>query len=172
MSNEGENHPFDVDNLLNNVNADPILPAVHVGENDAHYESNNGNGVNEQTGIQELLQQLNALTQSLDDRDAELQRRLNALEQISSRGSTISTVSTADLRPSNNRFGITRDQNGGSIASSGVSTNGSSPAHSNESAPSAAVPNPSGHGPDCRHRVYPFYMKCPILAYLKLTAIT
>ena len=76
MSNEGENHPFDVDNLLNNVNADPILPAVHVGENDAHNELNDGNSVNEQTGIQELLQQLNALTQSLDDRDAELQRRL------------------------------------------------------------------------------------------------
>ena len=152
MSNESENHPFDVDNLLNNANTDPILPAVHVGENDAHNELDDGNSVSEQTGIQELLQQLNALTQSLDSRDAELQRRLSALEQISSRGSTASTVSTADLRPSNNRFGITRDQNGGSIALNGVSTNKSSPAYSSETTPSATVPNPSGHGPDSRHR--------------------
>ena len=148
MTSESENHPFDVDNLLNNVNTDPILPAVRVGGNDVQDELDDGNSVSEQTGIQELLQQLNALTQSLDSRDAELQRRLSALEQISSRGSTASTVSTADSRPLNNRFGITHDQNGGSIALNGVSTNGSSPAYSNETAPSATVPNPSGHGPD------------------------
>ena len=150
MDNVAENHPFDVNNLLNNVNVDPVLAAAEAEANDERNELNNGNGVNEQLGIQDLLQQLNALTQSLEERDADLQRRLNALEQNSSRGSTISTASSADLRPSNNRFGIIRDQNGGSVASSGVSTNGSSPAHSNEAAPSAAVPNPSGHGPDSR----------------------
>ena len=150
MSNESENHPFDVDNLLNNANTDPILPAVHVGGNGEQNELDDENSVSEQTGIQELAQQLNALTQSLENRDADLLRRLSALEQISSRGSQASTVSTADSRPSNNRFGITHDQNGGSIALNGVSTNGSSPAYSNVTAPSATVPNPSGHGPDSR----------------------
>ena len=145
MESVSENHPFDVNNLLNNANADPILPAVHAGGNGEQDELDNENSVSEQTSIQELAQQMNALTQSLEDRDAALLRRLSALEQISSRGSQASTVSTADSRPSNNRFGITHDQNGGSFALNGVSTNGNSPAYS-----SVSVPNPSGHGPDSR----------------------
>ena len=151
MTSESENHPFGVDNLLNNANTDPITPTVHVGGNDAQDELDDENSVSEQTGIQELAQQLNALTQSLENRDAELQRRLSALEQISSRGSQASTVSTADSRPSNNRFGITHDQNGGSFVLNGVSTNGNSPAYSSVTAPSSTVPNPSGQGPDSRH---------------------
>merc|ERR1712122_6905 len=47
--------------------------------------------------------------------------------------------------------GIIRDQNGGRIASNGVSANGNSSAHSNEAAPFATVPNPSGHGRESRH---------------------
>ena len=73
MANVGENHPFDVDNLLNNVNVDPVLAAAEAEANDERNEINNGNGVNEQLGIQDLLQQLNDLTQSLEERDADLQ---------------------------------------------------------------------------------------------------
>ena len=79
MASESENHPFDVDNLLNNANTDPILPAVHVGGNGEQNELDDENGVSEQTGIQELVQQMNALTQSLENRDADLLRRLSAL---------------------------------------------------------------------------------------------
>ena len=154
MANEGANQSFDVDNLLNNVNVDPVLAAAEAEANDERNEINNGNRVNEQLGIQDLLQQLNALTQSLEERDADLQRRLNSLEQNSSRGSTISTASSADTRPSNNRFGLNRDQNGGSSSSNGVSANGNSPSHQNETAPSAIVPNPSGRGRESRHAVY------------------
>ena len=152
MNNAAENHPFDVNNLLNNVNVDPVLAAAEAEANDERNEINNEDRVNEQQlGIQDLLQQLNALTQSLEERDADLQRRLNSLEQNSSRGSTISTASSADTRPSNNRFGLNREQNGGSSSSNGVSANGNSPSHQNETAPSAIVPNPSGHGRESRH---------------------
>ena len=84
MDNAAENHPFDVNNLLNNVNVDPVLAAAEAEANDERNEINNEDRVNEQQlGIQDLLQQLNALTQSLEARDADLQRRLNSLEQNS-----------------------------------------------------------------------------------------
>ena len=151
MANEGENHPFDVDNLLNNVNVDPVLAAAEAEANDERNEINNGNRVNEQLGIQDLLQQLNALTQSLEERDADLQRRLNSLEQNSSRGSTISTASSTGSRPLNDRFGLNHDQNGGSSSSNNVPAGGNSPSRPNEAAPSAIVPNPSGRGRESRH---------------------
>ena len=151
MEGDSQNNSFDENNLLNDANVDPVLPAVHIGGNGEQNEQNNENGVIEQMSIQELVQRMNTLTQSMEDRDVILLRRLAALEQNSSRGSQASTVSTAGSRPLNNRFGITQDQNGGSFVLNGVSTNGNSPAYSSETAPSAVVPNPSGPRPDSRH---------------------
>ena len=150
MEGESQNNSFDENNLLNDANVDPILPAVHVGGNGEQNEQGNENSVSEQTSIQELVQRMNTLTQSLEDRDVILLRRLAALEQNSLRGSQVSTVSTAGSRPLNNRFGITQDQSGGSFVLNGVSANGNSPAYSSETAPSAVVPNPSGPRSDAR----------------------
>merc|ERR1712122_149702 len=82
---------------------------------------------------------------------ADLQRRLNSLEQNSSRGSTISTASSTGSRPLNDRFGLNHDQNGGSSSSNNVPAGGNSPSRPNETAPSAIVPNPSGRGRESRH---------------------
>ena len=150
MEGEGQNNSFDENNLLN-ADVDPILPAVHVGGNGEQDELGNENSVSEQTSIQELVQRMNTLTQSLESRDAIFLRRLAALEQISSRGSQASTVSTAGSRPLNNRFGIAQDQNEGSYVLNGVSINGDSPAYTTAAAPSAAVPDPLGPTPDSRH---------------------
>ena len=153
MDNAAENHQFDVNNLLNNVNVDPVLAAAEAEANDERNEINNEDRVNEQQlGIQDLLQQLNALTQSLEARDADLQRRLNSLEQNSSRGSTISTASSTGSRPLNDRFGLNHDQNGGNSSSNNAPVSGNSPPRPNEIAPSAIVPNPSGRGRASRHQ--------------------
>ena len=69
MEGESQNNSFDENNLLNNANVDPILPAVHVGGNGEQNELDNENGVSEQTSIQELVQRMNTLTQSMEDRD-------------------------------------------------------------------------------------------------------
>ena len=142
---------FNENELLNDVSIDPTLPAVPTRGNNEQGEQNNENGVIEQVSIQDLVQRINGLAQSLENRDNVLFERIATLEQNSSRGSQASTVSTADSRPLNNRFGITQDQNGGSYVLNGVSTNGNSPAYSSETAPSATVSNPSGPRPDSRH---------------------
>ena len=152
MDSDNQNNSFDENALLNDASIDPTLPAVHVGGNNEQDEQNNENGVIEQVSIQDLVQRMNALTQSMEARDDILLRRLSALEQNSSRGSQASTVSTANSRPINNRFGITQDQNGGSFALNEVPANGNSPSYSSETAPSAIIPNPSGSGPDSRQR--------------------
>ena len=151
MDSDNQNNSFDENALLNDASVDPILPAVHVGGNNEQDEQNNENGVIEQVSIQDLVQRMNTLTQSMEARDVILLRRLSALEQNSSRGSQASTVSTANSRPMNNRFGITQDHNGGSFALNEVPDNGNSPSYSSETTPSAEIPNPSGPRPDSRH---------------------
>ena len=41
MEGESQNNFFDENNLLNDANVDPILPAVHVGGNGEQNEQNN-----------------------------------------------------------------------------------------------------------------------------------
>ena len=152
MDSDNLNNSFNENELLNDVNIDPTLPAVPAGGNNEQGGQNDENGVIEQVSIQDLVQRMNVLTQSMEARDDILLRRLAALEQNSSRGSQASTVSTANTRPNNNRFGIAQDHNGGNFTLNEVSANGNSPSYSNVTAPSAANSNPSGPRPDSRQR--------------------
>ena len=152
MDNDNLNNSFNENELLNDANIDPPLPIVPAGGNNEQGGPNNENGVIEQVSIQDLVQRINVLTQSLEDRDNILFGRLATLERNSSCGSQASTVSTANTRPNNNRFGIAQDHNGGNFTLNEVSANGNSPSYSNVTAPSAANSNPSGPRPDSRHR--------------------
>merc|ERR1712122_139279 len=104
MDSDNQNNSFDENALLNGAGIDPTLPAVHIGGNNEQEEQNNENGVIEQVSIQDLVQRMNVLTQSMEAHDDILLRRLAALEQNSSRGPQASTVSTANSRPINKKF--------------------------------------------------------------------
>ena len=127
MDSDNQNNSFDENALLNYASIDPTLPAVHIGGNNEQEEQNNENGVIEQVSIQDLVERINALTLSMEARDNILLGRLATLERNSSRGSQASTVSTANTRPNNNRFGIAQDRIGGNSALNEVSAYGNSP---------------------------------------------
>ena len=151
MNNGNLDNAFNENEILNDVNNDPALPIVPVGGNNEQGGPNDENGVIEQVSIQDLVQRINSLAQSLEDRDNVLFGRLASLEQNSSRGSQSSTASTANTRPNNNRFGVTQDHNGGNPALNEVTANGNSPSYSSMTAPYAINSNPPGPRADSRH---------------------
>ena len=68
MNNDNLNNSFNENELLNDVNIDPALPIVPAGGNNEQGGPHNENGVIEQVSIQDLVQRINGLAQSLEDR--------------------------------------------------------------------------------------------------------
>ena len=151
MNNDNLNNSFNEEALLNDVNNDPPLAAIRVGGNDEQDGPGEENVFDEQISIQDLVQWIEGLARSIQDRDNVLFERITTLEQNSSRGSQSTTASNANARPGNNRFGVTLDRNGGNPALNEVSANGNSPSYSNLTAPSAVNSNPLGPRADSRH---------------------
>ena len=69
MDSSDLNNSFNENELLNDANIDPTLPVVPAGGNNEQGGQDGENGVIEQVSIQDLVQRMNVLTQSMEARD-------------------------------------------------------------------------------------------------------
>ena len=82
MSSESLNNSINEDGFLNDVNNDPPLNAVRIGENNEQIGPGEEDGViDEQISIQDLAQRIEGLARPMQDRDSVLFERINTLEK-------------------------------------------------------------------------------------------